>query len=222
MSEQTVVQWITNYGYVGMFFLLIFGIIGLPVPDEWLLVISGYLAFKNVLGLFPTLVIAAIGSASGLTVSYLLGRTSSDFVIRRYGRWLSIDDEKIQRVQHWFQNLGRWVLVIGPFIPGVRNLMGYVAGASKLRMHVFMRFAYAGALISSATFVTFGYFVGQHVNWNYSRIPLIAIAAGVVFTASGAPLRIALRIRNRLIPAAAATASRLTEPSTQAACVPRK
>ena len=222
MSEQTVVQWITNYGYVGMFFLLIFGIIGLPVPDEWLLVISGYLAFKNVLGLFPTLVIAAIGSAGGLTVSYLLGRTSSDFIIRRYGRWLSIDDEKIQRVQHWFQNLGRWVLVVGPFIPGVRNLMGYVAGASKLRMHVFMRFAYAGALISSATFVTFGYFVGQHVNWNYSRIPLIAIAAGVVFTASGAPLRIALRIRNRLIPAAAATASRLTEPSTQAACVPRK
>jgi membrane protein DedA with SNARE-associated domain len=222
MSEQTVIQWITNYGYFGMFFLLIFGIIGLPVPDEWLLVISGYLAFKNVLGLFPTLVIAAIGSAGGLTVSYLLGRTSSDFIIRRYGRWLSIDDEKIQRVQHWFQNLGRWVLVVGPFIPGVRNLMGYVAGASKLRMHVFMRFAYAGALISSATFVTFGYYVGQHVNWNYSRLPLIAIAAGVVFTASGAPLRIALRIRNRLIPAAAATASRLAEPSTQAACAPRK
>jgi membrane protein DedA with SNARE-associated domain len=222
MSEQTVVQWITNYGYFGMFFLLIFGIIGLPVPDEWLLVISGYLAFKNVLGLVPTLVIAAIGSACGLTVSYLLGRTSSDFVIRRYGRWLAIDDEKIQRVQHWFQNLGRWVLVVGPFIPGVRNLMGYVAGASKLRMHVFVRFAYAGALISSATFVTFGYVVGHHVNWNYSRLPLIAIAAGVVFTASGSPLRIALRMRNRLIPAAAATASRLAEPSTQAACAPRK
>jgi membrane protein DedA with SNARE-associated domain len=222
MSEHAVVQWITNYGYFGMFFLLIFGIIGLPVPDEWLLVISGYLAFKNVLGLFPTLAIAAIGSAGGLTVSYLLGRTSSDFVIRRYGRWLSIDDDKIQRVQHWFLNLGRWVLVVGPFIPGVRNLMGYVAGASKLRMQVFMRFAYAGALISSTTFVTFGYVVGRHVNWNYSRLPLIAIAAGVVFTASGAPLRIALRIRNRLIPAAAATASRLAEPSTQPACAPRK
>src|SRR5215468_621048 len=201
MSEQTVIQWITNYGYFGMFFLLIFGIIGLPVPDEWLLVISGYLAFKNVLGLAPTLAIAAVGSASGLTVSYLLGRTSSDFVIRRYGRWLSIDDEKIRRVQQWFQNLGRWVLVVGPFIPGVRNLMGYVAGASKLRMHVFMRFAYAGALISSSTFVTFGYFVGRHVNWNYSRIPLIAVAVAVPLTISGAPLRIALRIKKMLTPA---------------------
>src|ERR1700757_1173355 len=99
MTEQAVVQWITNYGYFGMFFLLIFGISGLPVPDEWLLVISGYLAFKNVLGLFPTLAIAAIGSATGLTVSCLLGRKSSDFLIRRYGRWLSIDDQKVAKVQ---------------------------------------------------------------------------------------------------------------------------
>ncbi|HEY2381628.1 MAG TPA: DedA family protein [Terriglobia bacterium] len=222
MTEHAVVQWITNYGYFGMFFLLIFGIIGLPVPDEWLLVISGYLAFRNVLGLFPTLAIAAIGSAGGLTVSYVLGRTSGDFVIRRYGRWLSIDDQKIQRVQHWFQNLGRWVLVVGPFIPGVRNLMGYVAGASKLGVRVFMRFAYAGALISSTSFVTFGYFAGRHVHWNYSRLPLIAIAAGVVFTASGAPLRIAFRIKNKLAPAAATTASRLAEASAQPACSPRK
>ena len=88
MTEQAVAQWITNYGYVGIFFLLIFGIIGLPIPDEWLLVISGYLAFKNVLGLFPTLLIAAMGSAGGLTVSYLLGRSSGGFLIRRYGRWL--------------------------------------------------------------------------------------------------------------------------------------
>src|SRR4051812_15057390 len=155
MTEQAVVRWVTDYGYFGMFFLLIFGIIGLPVPDEWLLVISGYLAFKNVLGLAPTFAVAVLGSATGLTMSYVLGRTSSGFIIRRYGHWLSIDDEKIQRAQHWFQNLGRWVLVVGPFVPGVRNLMGYLAGASKLRLDVFARFAYLGALISSVTFVTF-------------------------------------------------------------------
>jgi membrane protein DedA with SNARE-associated domain len=222
MTENAIVHWITNYGYFGIFFLLIFGIIGLPVPDEWLLVISGYLAFKNVLGLVPTLAIAAIGSAGGLTVSYVLGRTSSDFMVKRYGRWLSIDDEKILRVQHWFQNLGRWVLVVGPFIPGVRNLMGYVAGASKLRIHVFMRFAYSGALISSASFVTFGYYAGRHINWNYSRLPLIAIGLGGLFMASGVPFRIALRIKNRVAAATLTSASRLAEASTQSACAPKK
>jgi len=198
MTEQAVLQWITDYGYLGIFFLLIFGIVGLPIPDEWLLVLSGYLAFKEVLDIFPTLAIAAVGTAGGLTVSYTLGRTSSDYVVRRYGRWLSIDDEKIRQAQQWFQNLGRWVLLVGPFIPGVRNLMGYIAGASKLWVRTFMRFAYFGALISSGTFVTFGYFIGRHVNWNYSRIPLIAVAVAVPLTISGAPVRIVLRIKRRL------------------------
>jgi membrane protein DedA with SNARE-associated domain len=222
MTEQAVVGWISSYGYVGIFFLLIFGIVGLPVPDEWLLVISGYLAFKNVLGLVPTLAIAAIGSAGGLTMSYILGRTSSDFIIRRYGRWFSIDDEKLARVQHWFHNLGRWVLVVGPFIPGVRNLMGYVAGAAKLRLTVFMRFAYLGALISSTTFVTFGYLAGAHLPWGYSRLPLIGMALGIAFTVSGAPFRIALRIKSKLAAATVSTASSLAEVSTEAACIPKK
>src|SRR6185295_6836527 len=185
MTEQTIVQLITDYGYFGIFFLLIFGIIGLPIPDEWLLVISGYLAFQNVLDLGPTLVVAALGSAGGLTMSYVLGRKSSDYMVRRYGRWLSIDDHKLMRAQQWFQSLGRWVLVVGPFIPGVRNLMGYIAGASRLRLHIFMRFAYLGALISSTTFVTFGYYAGRHINWSYSRLPIIAVAVLVTLMVSG-------------------------------------
>jgi membrane protein DedA with SNARE-associated domain len=222
MTEQALVRWVTDYGYFGIFFLLIFGIIGLPVPDEWLLVISGYLAFKNVLGFVPTVAVAVFGSVGGLTMSYVLGRTSSGYVIRRYGHWLSIDDEKVRRAQHWFQNLGRWVLVVGPFIPGVRNLMGYIAGASKLRIHVFARFAYLGALISSVTFVTSGYLVGRHVNWGYSRIGLIAAAAGVVFMASGLPLRIALRIKKIAAATIANKASLPAEASTQLACEPRE
>src|SRR5262245_18086702 len=127
-------QWISQYGYLGIFCLLIFGIVGVPIRDEWLLVLSGYLVFKNVLDFVPTVTVAVVGSICGLSVSYFFGRTSGGYLILHYGHWLSIDDAKIQRVQHWFQNLGRWTLIIGPFIPGVRNLMGYVAGASKLQL----------------------------------------------------------------------------------------
>jgi len=222
MTEQAVIRWVTDYGYFGIFFLLIFGILGLPVPDEWLLVISGYLAFKNVLAFLPTVAIAAFGSAAGLTMSYVLGRTSSGFLVRRYGHWVSIDDEKIRKAQHWFHNLGRWVLVVGPFVPGVRNLVGYIAGAAKLRLHIFARFAYVGALMSSVSFVTFGYAVGRHLPGGYSRIALVAVAGAVVFTISGAPVRIALRIKRMAAAAIANSAKRPTETSTQLACEPRK
>ena len=117
MAQHAVIQWIMEYRYCGIFFLLILGIIGLPVPDEWLLVIAWYLAFKNILGLAPTLCIAAAGSVCGLTASYGLGRTSCNLLIRKYGRWLHIDDGKVLRAQRWFLRLGRWVFIIGPFIP---------------------------------------------------------------------------------------------------------
>src|SRR5262249_53886439 len=151
------------------------GIVGLPIPDEWLLVFAGCLAFKNVLSLFPTLVVGGLGSAFGLTASYFIGATASDWFLRRYGRRLSITDEKIARVRAWFQNFGRWVLVLGPFIPGVRNMMGFVAGASGLEMHVFARFAYFGAILSSTTFVTFGYFVGRYIDWQRPSVGLVVL-----------------------------------------------
>src|SRR5262245_57134322 len=150
-------QWISQYGYLGIFFLLIFGIIGLPIPDEWLLVLSGYLVFKDTLSFFPTATVAVLGSISGLSMSYMFWRTSGSYIVTRYGRWLSITDESVHRVQQWFQTMGRWTLIMGPFIPGVRNLMGFVAGASKLPLHVFARFAYLGAFISSLSFLGFGY-----------------------------------------------------------------
>src|SRR5262245_20314624 len=175
MPEQTVVHWITAWGYPGIFVLLVLGIVGLPIPDEWLLVFAGCLAFKNVLSVFPTLVVGALGSMGGLTASYFLGTISGAWV-RKYGRWLSITDEKLGRVRGCFQTFGRWVLVFGPFIPGVRNLMGFVAGASGLELMVFARFAYVGGVLSSTTFVAFGYFVGRHVDWQNPSSALVVLA----------------------------------------------
>jgi membrane protein DedA with SNARE-associated domain len=175
MTEHAIMQCIATYGYLGFFVLLVLGIVGLPIPDEWLLVICGYLAFHDVLSFYPTVAIAAMGSVAGLTASFMLGRSSRGFFLRRYGTLLSIDDRKVARAQQWFERWGRWVLIVGPFIPGLRNLLGYVAGASGLRLRVFARFAYLGGLFSSVTFVTFGYVVGTHISWNRSYFAFFAL-----------------------------------------------
>lgn len=216
MTEQAIGAWITNYGYIGIFALLIFGIVGLPVPDEWLLVLSGYLVFKDVLSFTPTVAVAVGGSIVGLTVSYALGRTSGGYVLRRYGRWLSLTEEKLLRTQQWFQNFGRWTLVVGPFIPGIRNLMGYVAGASRLKLHVFARFAYLGAFVSALSFVTFGYVLGRHGRIAYSSPAITAVAvAGVIGVAL--VFRKDLRTSRNAAAETAMNPSRCTDDSTQAA-----
>jgi len=64
-----------SYGYAAIFSLLVFGIVGLPVPDEWLMTFAGYLVYKRHLHLLPTYAAASLGSMCGITVSYVLGRS---------------------------------------------------------------------------------------------------------------------------------------------------
>jgi len=62
--------WIAHYGYPAIFFLLIGGIVGFPVPDQLLLIISGYLVLTGSLSMTPTLIAAILGSICGITISY--------------------------------------------------------------------------------------------------------------------------------------------------------
>ncbi|HKC10930.1 MAG TPA: DedA family protein, partial [Vicinamibacteria bacterium] len=68
-------QWIAHYGYVAIFSLLVLGIIGLPIPDETLLLFVGYLIYKGQLRAIPSLASAFLGSLCGITLSYAVGRT---------------------------------------------------------------------------------------------------------------------------------------------------
>ena len=162
--REIALGWITQHGYAGIFSLLVFGIVGLPVPDEWLLTFSGYLIFRHTLRFLPTFGAAFLGSACGITVSYTLGRIFDTYVLVKHGRFFHLTPQRLARVHSWFERRGRWTLLIGYFIPGVRHLTGYVAGVSELSYANFALFAYTGAFCWAAIFITLGYLLGE--KWN--------------------------------------------------------
>ncbi len=193
-----VAAFIYAYGYPGLFALLMLGIVGIPVPDEWLLIFAGYLVYKGFFQAVPALATAIAGSICGISVSYGLGRTLGSFVVRRLGRWLPGGDERMARVRAWFDRTGRWSLLVGYFVPGVRHLAGLVAGTSKLPFRDFAVFAYAGASIWSACFVAVGYFSGK--GWSRASRAIhrdIVIGAVVVAVAVLAWLFLARRPRGQ-------------------------
>lgn len=178
-------QWLSHYGYAGLFVLLVGGIVGAPVPDETLMTVAGVLAAKGELLLAPTWVAAFLGSACGITVSFVLGRTLGAAVLTRYGGYVGITPARLERTHQWFEHLGRWTLLIGYFVPGVRHFTAVVAGMSKLDWFSFAVFAYAGAALWVSTFIFIGYFVGDH--WKAvvrelhdRRVIAAAVAAGVL------------------------------------------
>jgi membrane protein DedA with SNARE-associated domain len=159
--EQQVLAWIAQYGYFAIFFLLIFGIVGLPIPDETLLTYSGYLIYKGHLHMPLAFVCALAGSASGITISYQLGRIFGHRVLVRYGKYLHLTEERLDRAHAWFARIGHWALTVGYFIPGVRHITAYAAGISEVAPHQFAIFAYTGAVLWVSTFLSLGYLLGE-------------------------------------------------------------
>jgi membrane protein DedA with SNARE-associated domain len=174
-------QWIATYGYPAIFFLLVFGIVGLPVPDETLLTFTGYLVFAGKLKAAPAFVAAFGGSACGITLSYVLGRTFGIALIHRYGKYFHLTEERINYVHNWFERVGRWGLTFGYYIPGVRHFTAYAAGMSDLEPHAFAIFAYSGALLWSTSFLALGYFLGERWQSTSEKIhQYVLIACAVV------------------------------------------
>ena len=103
--EQTLIAYLTHYGAVVLFFALVLGILGLPIPDELL----------SNRGRSPGAPRCAerngddgggvCGSSSGITLSYVLGRT---FGTRALHRLLHVPDDTFATAQRWFTRFGHW------------------------------------------------------------------------------------------------------------------
>ena len=181
--EQHILAWITEYGYAAIVGLLMLGIVGLPVPDETLLTFTGYLVFRGNLRLPLAFAAALTGSACGITISYLLGRTFGLKLIHRYGRYVRIREEHVEKAHAWFRKAGHWSLTIGYFIPGVRHLTAYAAGMSDLEAPQFALFAYTGAVLWVSAFLSLGYFLGDRweaVERNVHHYLVYLTLAGVI------------------------------------------
>ncbi len=179
MLQQSMALWIAQYGYSAIFSFLIGGIIGVPVPDQLVLVISGYLVLTHSLSLVPTLLAAVLGSVVGISLSYAIGRGSGSYLSR--SRFAA---GRLEKARQWFERFGGWTLVIGYFIPGIRNLIGFTSGMMRLKLRHFAPYAYAGAVLSSVTCVLVGYFLGAQADWvlaSVSRLALVSVAAATLF-----------------------------------------
>ncbi|UFJ43208.1 DedA family protein [Brevibacillus humidisoli] len=152
--------YIVAYGYFALFFLFFLGIIGMPLPEETLLVFSGFLVSIGQLELVQTILVCYLGSISAMTAAYWIGRVLGYPFVEKYGRRFGLGYAAYKRTEEWFISIGKWSLPIGYFIPGVRQFTAYFSGITKLPFPVFALFTYSGGLFWSALFVILGWQLG--------------------------------------------------------------
>ena len=122
--------WLTHYGAPGLFVMLVLGIFGLPIPDETLLSLAGFLLREGQLRPAATILAALLGSFCGITLSFALGETVGAFLLKFLGNRTHLTPERAERFRRIYARFGPWSLTFGYFVPGFRHFVAIAAGAA--------------------------------------------------------------------------------------------
>ncbi len=128
-----------TYGLSAMFLLLFVESAGVVfAPGEAMVVAVGFLSAKGVFSVWIALPLAMLAATLGGYLAYGLGTRYGHKALLKYGPYVGVKPSMVDRVHSFFHRFGVPVVMIGRFIVPLRQLQGYLAGASQMG---FMRFA---------------------------------------------------------------------------------
>ncbi|WP_409347106.1 DedA family protein [Paenibacillus sp. MBLB4367] len=136
--------------------------IALPFPGETTMAYAGYLSYAGSLNWIVCMLFAVLGTTIGMTITYMIGYFLGMPFIKRFGKWVLLSPEKVERTRRSFGKYGNVLLFVAYFIPGVRHLTGYFSGIVRLPFRTFALYAYSGAVFWVIFFVGLGKLFGAH------------------------------------------------------------
>lgn len=180
---------IGHWGYPAIFLIVVLGNLGLPVPEETVLALSGYLVWRGELRLPLVLLVGILSAAAGDNLGYWIGREYGQDAVERYGRRVLVTPERLASVWRFVTRYGAFGVFAARFIPGLRFLAGPLAGAAGIRPFSFL----VANLLGAAAYVPYavgigyavGYGLGEHVERVrrvLGEIEHIVLIAAAIFT----------------------------------------
>jgi membrane protein DedA with SNARE-associated domain len=186
-------------GYLGVAIAVALETIVAPIPSEVILPMAGWkvsqsAADPSVLepltdqpwNLVLTVAFATAGSLVGALVGYAIGAWGGRPLLDRWGRYVGIGAEDLDRADAWFVRWGSWAVFLGRMVPLVRTFVSYPAGIARMPLGKFIVFSTLGSLIWNVALIVAGFVVGE----NYEQIaaalkPYEYVIYAVVFLVVG-------------------------------------
>ena len=171
---------LATYGYLAVFVFVGVESIGVPVPGETMLVTAAiYAGTTGRLSIFWVIVASAAGAIVGDNIGYLIGRTGGYRLLRRYGRYIRLEEDRLRLGQYLFHKHGPKVVFFGRFISVLRIFAAFLAGVNRMHWRLFLIFNAAGGIIWSTLYGVGAYRLGQQLLRLSGRIDLVLAIIGV-------------------------------------------
>lgn len=155
--------WLTQYGSFALFALIGLGFLVLPVPQNLTVIFAGILIFHGKLSFLSAFFAAYSGTVIAISLTYIIGKFAGVFLLKKFGRYIGLTASRMQKVDKWYERVGKWTLLIGYYFPVVRRLLGYAAGMANLKWNEFILITLAGAFIWVVSLLSIGYLIGLNL-----------------------------------------------------------
>lgn len=188
--EQWIIDVVTAFGYVGVFFLMLAENLFPPIPSEVIVPVAGLAVGAGTLGLAGVVLAALAGTLIGnlpwFFLARLLGRTRFVALVARFGRWAAVRPEDVETAIDWFDRHGAKAVLIGRFAPGVRTLISVPAGLSAMPFGTFLLLSTLGSAVWIGLLLAAGMIL--HANWHLvadildplGKVLLVLVAFGLL------------------------------------------
>jgi len=179
----------TYLGHWGLWAVLLFVMVedfGIPVPGETILIAAAIYAGAGRLNVVAVALVGFAAAVIGDNIGFAIGHFGGRALALRWGKYIFLTEERLDKAEVFFNRHGGKIIVVARFIEGLRQANGIIAGISGMRWLRFVLFNALGAALWVGTWVSIGYFAGNHITaiyhaiTRYSYYVLIAIAVLLV------------------------------------------
>jgi membrane protein DedA with SNARE-associated domain len=169
-----------NVGYPLLFVLVGAESAGALVPGETSLILAGALAGRGQLSLPLVIAVAAAAAIVGDNIGYLIGRRGLRRLLDRPGRGAARRQRLVARGEAFFRRYGAAAVFFGRWLPGLRVVASWLAGADHMPWRRFLLWNALGGIGWAATIGSIAYAVGQSASGSLGAIGFAGAAIAAV------------------------------------------
>lgn len=196
MDLDTLFAFVEDYGYIALYLILSVGFIGLPVPNEVIVMTSGLVVSQSVLSPMLAYAVTFMGIVTSLTVLYTLGRFGHKPIFRRLEKHPKFAS-KLKKTSQIVEQYGPAALILGYFFPGIRHFVPLVAGSHNMRFGKFAAYAYPTGFAWSFILFLCGYYFGDKIEVIEQKLSIVlSIILGAALVAAVITF---VRVRSRRV-----------------------
>lgn len=168
------------YGYWAVLVAVGLESLGIPFPGETTLLVGAvYAGTGRPLNIIGVIVAAAAGAILGDNTGYAIGRYGGYALIKRFGRYVRLDEGKLEPAQRFFRTHGDKTVFLGRFVSVLRTWVAFLAGVNRMTWRAFLVWNAAGGVVWAIIYGLLGFYLGRHVAV-LERVIQVAGIGGVV------------------------------------------